>query len=233
MDSAHYAGLALWSPLATSSVERTLAGWQAQGPVLDIGCGNGALLRWLHARHGVEVIGLDRAEDALTEARELLPSGRWVAGDAQDFAPEQPVAMVCCVGGPHLGGTLETHLDTLQRWVRPGGTVLVGEGFWKSLPPPEYVAATGIAVEDLPTWAQLTEMTHRQGWRRAHTHVSTRAEWHAFEGGILRTREAAGPSPALDAYQVCHDAQQRWGRQCMGFVLHRFETRGHQYTHAR
>ena len=45
---------------------------------LDVACGTGYLTRWLAG----EVVGLDQSESMLEIARERVPSGRFVAGDA-------------------------------------------------------------------------------------------------------------------------------------------------------
>jgi ubiquinone/menaquinone biosynthesis C-methylase UbiE len=45
---------------------------------LDVACGTGYLTRWLRG----EVVGFDQSESMLEIARERVPSGRFVAGDA-------------------------------------------------------------------------------------------------------------------------------------------------------
>ena len=61
--------------------------------IVDLGCGNGALVKKLHDR-GLSVIGIDASEDLLRIARADYPDIPFICADAADFRLEQPVDAV-------------------------------------------------------------------------------------------------------------------------------------------
>ncbi len=82
---SYAADLALWEELAA----------QAEGPVLELGCGTGRVVLHL-ARRGFETVGLDRDPDliaALGERTDGLAVRTHLA-DARDFALDGEVALV-------------------------------------------------------------------------------------------------------------------------------------------
>lgn len=63
-------------------------------------------------------------------------------------AYEQPLfSLGICVGSTHaLGGFVPT-LKALQKCVKKGGHILIGEGYWKQRPSEDYLDALGGAEE--------------------------------------------------------------------------------------
>src|SRR5207302_10671977 len=57
--------------------------------VLDLGCGTGHLTAALAAA-GAGVVGLDRSEEMLAQARSAYPALEFVCGDARDFRFGEP-----------------------------------------------------------------------------------------------------------------------------------------------
>src|SRR5215472_15701174 len=57
--------------------------------VLDLGCGTGHLTAQIAAA-GAEVVGLDLSPAMIDQARQAYPALRFVAGDARDFAFDEP-----------------------------------------------------------------------------------------------------------------------------------------------
>ena len=59
------------------------------------------------------------------------------------------VAVAACVGATWIGGGVAGTITLLARSLRPGGIILVGEPYWRQMPPTEVVAkgchATSIA----------------------------------------------------------------------------------------
>jgi predicted GNAT family N-acyltransferase/SAM-dependent methyltransferase len=97
--------------------------------VLEIGCGRGAMLRWL-ARQGAAVCGLDPQPAALAVARELEESGRLVAGhgEALPFATASFDLVLFFNSLHHLpAAAMPTALAESGRLLRPGGDLIVIE----------------------------------------------------------------------------------------------------------
>lgn len=103
------------------------AGPQSGARVLDVGCGTGAMARWMAARYGWEVTGLDLSEEGLGYARGRGP-GLLVRGDARRI----PFRAACFDGLTsfdvlvHLESGEEAEaLREMARCVRPGGWVFL------------------------------------------------------------------------------------------------------------
>lgn len=109
--------------------------------LLDLGCGTGEHSRFL-AEKGFEVVGIDRSESLLAQARrEPLPAGvRFLAADlaalaevAPEISPESPDEPSCggafCIGNslPHLlrRDDLRSLFAALRRLLLPGAPLLL------------------------------------------------------------------------------------------------------------
>ncbi|MFJ3924440.1 SAM-dependent methyltransferase [Streptomyces sp. NPDC090022] len=152
--------------------------------VLDLGCGAAEwLLRALAVHPGARADGVDTSGAALdaarTAARERGVEDRLALHHtpAADHDPGHRYDLVLSVGATHaFGGLLET-LDAAHRHLAPGGTVLVGDGYWERPPSPAAVEMLG-AGADLPTTVDLVT---RAGWTPVYGHVSTREELDDYE----------------------------------------------------
>jgi SAM-dependent methyltransferase len=237
-DVWHYQGLTHWGPVSAARIERLVDRMRlAPGArALDLGCGGGALLLALVERHRVAAVGVDRSPHALDLARAAFAARapeaavEWVRAEAADYQPAAAFDAVCWLGGPYLGGDFAATLSRLAGWLGPGGYLLAGQGFWRSPPPAEYLAATGLAADELFDHPGNLAAGARAGLRLLYTGVSSRDEWDEFEGTILYNaeqyavdhRDAPDPDGRLEARRRWNHAQQRWGREVMGFGCYLF-----------
>ena len=123
--------------------------------VLDLGSGSGEMLCTWARDHGVTGTGIDLSqlftEQAQRRAVELgvADQGRFIHGDAAGYVADELVDVAACVGATWIGGGVAGTIELLQRSLRPGGIILIGEPYWRQLPPTEEVArgcqATSIA----------------------------------------------------------------------------------------
>jgi SAM-dependent methyltransferase len=96
------------------------------GLTLDVGCGEGRLVRELATR-GYDVVGLDGSEALIAEARRAHPDGRYEVAQIDALPVDDgAAALVVCVNVlPHvhdLGGAAAE----FARVLAPGGTLLIG-----------------------------------------------------------------------------------------------------------
>lgn len=96
------------------------------GPILDVGCGRGEWVRFLH-RRGYEAIGLDYSPEMIEENRTRTPECRWLVGRSQ--AIPLPDASL---GGIISWGVIEHDPEGPQpallefnRVTKPGGAIVV------------------------------------------------------------------------------------------------------------
>ncbi|ETK37611.1 SAM-dependent methyltransferase [Microbispora sp. ATCC PTA-5024] len=109
--------------------------------VLDLACGSGEMLCTWARDHGVAGTGVDISTAFLTGAREraaeLGVTGQvtFVHGDASGYVADEPVDVAACLGATWIGGGAAGTAALLERSLRPGGLLLVGEPFWRRDPP--------------------------------------------------------------------------------------------------
>jgi len=142
---AYAADLRLWEGLAD----------EAQGPILDLGCGTGRV--GLHlARRGHSVFGLDLDADLVAAFNERAGwmSAEAVTGDARDFGlgREFPLVLAPMQLVQLLGeaGERVACLRCVQRHLRPGGRAAFA--IVERMPPPEGDAPPLPDVRDDDGW---------------------------------------------------------------------------------
>ena len=119
--------------------------------VLDLGSGSGEMLCTWARDHGIRGTGIDLSplftEQAKARAVELGVADRvaFVHGDAAGHVAEEKVGVAACLGATWIGGGVAGTVALLAESLRPGGIVLVGEPYWRRLPPTEEVAVGCLA----------------------------------------------------------------------------------------
>ena len=114
--------------------------------MLDLGSGSGEMLCTWARDHGIRGTGIDMSrlftEQAKLRAEELGVADRvaFIHGDAAGYVAEAKVGLAACLGATWIGGGVVGTIELLARSLRPGGIILVGEPYWRRLPPTEDVA---------------------------------------------------------------------------------------------
>jgi len=88
--------------------------------ILDLGCGTGDLTAEIH-RSGAEVIGVDRSEAMIREARRKFPSIEFVCADAVTFESGRSFHAVFSNAVLHWIRDAEALLRNVYRLLLPGG----------------------------------------------------------------------------------------------------------------
>jgi ubiquinone/menaquinone biosynthesis C-methylase UbiE len=229
------------NPLSAAKVDRVLdlLDLQPGAHVLDVGCGNAELLLRLIERFDSVGVGVDPNAAALDEARRRA-AGRVNIQRLQlhqqsiaDFgAVEGAYAAALCIGSTHAYGDYLGTLAGLQRLVRPGGQIVIGEGYWKQPPDTAYLALLGAEPDELTDHVTNVTRAGAAGLIPLYSTVSSDDEWDHYEGLYCRAIEryvAAHPddpdSAEFSAYiRQWYAGYLRWGRATLGFGLYLFQT---------
>lgn len=96
------------------------------GDVVDLGCGNGALVEALRIRAaGRHLIGVDSSPAMLEKARETKRYDALVISDAATWHPAQPPGLIFSNAALHWVGDHERLMPRLASCLAPGGTLAV------------------------------------------------------------------------------------------------------------
>jgi SAM-dependent methyltransferase len=231
-------GLRYNNPFSPAKMEEMieLLDLNAHAAVLDIGSGKAELLIRLVERYQVSALGLELDASGIQEAREQaaarIPSGRLELRecDAVTFEPGAHVFdFASCVGACHIYHGLRPTLEHLARFVRPGGKVLVGDGYWKQEPAQEYLAALSTTRDEFQTHAENVAVGVSLGLLPLYASACNEDEWDRFEW--LRLYERATGLKPDDPGMPAHlaelfawrDLYLRLGRDTLGFGLYLFQ----------
>jgi len=128
--------------------------------VLDLGSGSGEMLCTWARDHGVVGTGVDMSplftEQARLRAEELGVADRvqFIHGDAAGYVSVETVDVAACVGATWIGGGVAGTIELLARSLCAGGTLLIGEPYWRHLPPTEE-AAQGCLAHSISDFLML------------------------------------------------------------------------------
>ena len=227
------------NPLSPARIEEVLGllDLQPRAQVLDVGCGRAEVLIRLAERFGVHGVGIDKSPFAIKRARDEAArrphEGQLVffhQDGAEYFAPPGSFDLAMCLGASWVfGGHAET-LRALARYVRPGGSVLVGQPFWNRPPTVEYLTALEAPAEIYGTHAENVMAGEREGLAPHFTMVSAPEDWDRYEGLQWRAtdRWARANPDDPDVVEVVsrvaaeRNAYLRWGRDTLGWAIYLF-----------
>jgi len=228
--------LAIMNPLSSDTLDAAIGQLElsANAHVIDIGCGKGELLRRVVATYACAAEGIDSSPELIDEAHAAVPSATFRVADARTEAlPANHYDLAACVGASHAFGTTARALGALSRIVRPSGLVLFGEGYWRREPDPEYLAATGIAHDELGPLEATIGSAWAAGLSLRETFVASEVDFVRYETTHARAIAAhARNHPDDKDAAAMHDRSRAWqeafercGRSTMGFALFLFAKR--------
>ncbi|MDX9822057.1 MAG: class I SAM-dependent methyltransferase [Syntrophales bacterium] len=157
--------------------------------VLDLGSGSGEMLCTWARDYGVIGTGIDMSrlfnEQAKLRAEELgvADQVRFIHGDAAGFVSDEKVGVAACVGATWIGGGVAGTIALLVQSLRPGGMVLVGEPYWRQLPPTEDVAKGCLAgsISDFLLLPELLASFGRLGYDVVEMVLADQDSWDRYE----------------------------------------------------
>jgi len=157
--------------------------------VLDLGSGSGEMLCTWARDHGVTGTGVDMSqlftEQARRRAQELGVADRveFIHGDAAGYVHDERVGVAACVGATWIAGGVAGTVELLARSLASRGIILIGEPFWRQLPPSEDVAKGCLAnsISDFLLLPELVASFGELGYDVVEMVVADQDGWDRYE----------------------------------------------------
>jgi precorrin-6B methylase 2 len=131
--------------------------------VLDLGSGSGEMLCTWARDHGIIGTGIDMSqlftEQAKRRAEELGVADHvtFIHGDAAGFVSDEKASVAACLGATWIAGGVAGTIELLARSLRSSGIILIGEPYWRQLPPTDAVAK-GCLANSISDFLMLPEL---------------------------------------------------------------------------
>jgi SAM-dependent methyltransferase len=206
--------LRLWNPLSEGALDEAIAllAPPPGGRVLDVACGRAEVLRRVAERFEVEAMGYD------TDAALIGSGPPGLDLQVRGSPPPGPFDVVLCIAASHALGGFPDALDALRELVRPGGEVLLGEGYWRRSPSAEYLDALGGAsADELPDYSGLMSVAEEAGLTPLHSSVASEADWDRYEWRLILN---AGAEVLRERARRARERMTMpGGRETLGFAL--------------
>ena len=176
--------------------------------VLDLGSGSGEMLCTWARDHGITGTGIDMSQlftgQAKLRAEQLGVADRvqFIHGDASGFVSDEKVSVAACVGATWIGGGVAGTVELLARSLRSGGILLIGEPYWRQLPPTEEVAkgCQANAISDFLLLPELLASFGRLGYDVVEMILANQDDWDRYEAAqwlTMRRWLEANPDDAF------------------------------------
>jgi SAM-dependent methyltransferase len=157
--------------------------------VLDLGSGSGEMLCTWARDYGVIGAGIDMSQlftkQAKLRALELgvAEQVKFIHGDAAGYVSDEKVDVAACVGATWIGGGVAGTIELLARSLRTGGIILIGEPYWRRLPPTEDVAKEchANAISDFLTLPEILASFGRLGYDVVEMVLADQDGWDRYE----------------------------------------------------
>ncbi|WP_042454256.1 SAM-dependent methyltransferase [Neobacillus dielmonensis] len=213
---------------------------QPKDKVIDIGAGRCELLIRLVEKYKIEATAIELYKGAIEEAKRRASNRiseeniKFIVNDAQEAAGELPQGSYdigICIGSTHALDGLTPTLQTLRHLVKKNGYILIGEGYWKQKPSPDYLEALGGAEEsELLSHANNVKAGTDLGLVPLWSYTATQEEWDDYEwlysssieNYCLENPEDPDREDMLKRIRAWRTSYLNWGRETMGFGLYLF-----------
>lgn len=242
MDRARFSTIAhrdltILNPIGAQKLDQVIAllDLPPGARVLDAGCGKADLLMRAVARWGAQGVGVDPNGEFLAEARArafdqgLAGSLEFHESEMSKFEAEPATFDAAfSVGATHAFGDQAKTLKALGSLLKPGGKLVLGDGYWKRKPEAGYLKVLGAKADEMTDHAGNAEAIAGAGFTLLYAVVANEDEFDHYEGMYARAvelhlREAPKDPDAKamrDRIRKWREAYFKWGRDTMGFGLY-------------
>ena len=157
--------------------------------VLDLGSGSGEMLCTWARDYAITGVGIDMSQlfskQAKLRAEELGVAHRveFIHGDATGYVADEKCGVAACVGATWIGGGVAGTIELLAKSLGADGVILIGEPYWRQLPPTEDVARQCFAhaISDFLMLPELLAFFDNLGYDVVEMVLADQEGWDRYE----------------------------------------------------
>jgi SAM-dependent methyltransferase len=151
--------------------------------VLDLGSGSGEMLCTWARDYGVIGTGIDMSQLFTEQAKLRAEQVKFIHGDAAGFVSDEKAGVAACLGATWIAGGVVGTIELLAQSLRPGGIILIGEPYWRQLPPTEDVARGCLAssISDFLLLPELLVSFGHLGYDVVEMVLADQDSWDRYE----------------------------------------------------
>lgn len=157
--------------------------------ILDLGSGSGEMLCTWARDYGIRGTGVDMSAlftaQAKQRAAELGVSAQltFMHDNAAGYVATEKVDVAACVGATWIAGGVAGTIRLLAQSLRAGGIILIGEPYWRQLPPTDDVAKGCLAhaVSDFLELPEFIASFDRLGYDVVEMVLADQSGWDRYE----------------------------------------------------
>lgn len=156
--------------------------------VLDLASGSGEMLcTWARA-HQITGTGVD-ISTVFTDRARARAAGLgvtrqvdFVHGNASGYVADEPVDLAACIGATWIGDGAAGTIELLERSLRSGGTMLIGEPYWRHEPPDQDTveACHASSTDDFLLLPELIEQFGELGYDVVEMMLADQDSWDRY-----------------------------------------------------
>jgi ubiquinone/menaquinone biosynthesis C-methylase UbiE len=207
--------------------------------VLELAAGKGEFLIRLIEQYRVSAVAVDISPHCIRDFRHKMGQRAPEADVAllqmggADYQPQpgERFDLAVCMGASWIFDGHQGTLAALQKMIKPGGLILVGEPFWKKEPDPAYLQAEDFQRNIFGDHYDNMKTAEALGLTLLHTIVSDDNDWDRYEGlqwqAAVRYAQANLDDPdnpeLLRRVAKGRETYLRWGRETLGWALYLFQ----------
>lgn len=188
MDILHRKQL-IMNPMRSEKLDRFIEALNLpkNSRVIDFGCGKGEFLLRLHSLYNIKGVGIDKSPYCINESKRQkqlrAPESdiEYLLMDGKDYAASNEFDLASCMGASWIWGGIEGTLNSLNKLVKPGGLIVLGEPYWLKEPDEEYLALEGFKRSDFHSHMENVLMGDEFGLTCAYTLASDVEDWDGYE----------------------------------------------------
>lgn len=208
----------------------------AGSTIVDFGCGFAECAMLIIERYRAHadcvelsplIAGVARERAARRVPSDLIRIHEGDAGAFKATIPPATFDLTVCTGSSHALGGYQQMLQTLTRLTKPGGRILVGDGYWKKEPEKAYLGEFSMTRDEMHFYHELFEPAIGLNLLCDFSTTASEQDFDAYEWAhsrAIETHASDHPNEPTSAQLLARSRAWRrgyvhWGRDTLGFAL--------------